>query len=79
MWLPLLDPASTGRMLKAHENIVNESVPFNMEADSLNCCVLGDDVNPGDIESDIYKRSTKRNDGEGWTEMYSHSPYHCSC
>lgn len=46
--------ASTGRMLKAHENIVNESVPFNMEADSLNCCVLGDDVNLGDIEFDIF-------------------------
>ena len=52
--------ASTGRMLKAHENIVNESVPFNMEADSLNCCVLGDDVNPGDIEFDIFIKEVKK-------------------
>ena len=52
--------ASTGRMLKAHENILNESVPFNMEADSLNCCVLGDDVNPGDIEFDIFIKEVQK-------------------
>ena len=52
--------ASTGRMLKAHENIVNESVPFNMEADSLNCCVLGDDVNQGDIEFDIFIKEVQK-------------------
>ena len=52
--------ASTGRMLKSHENIVNESVPFNMEADSLNCCVLGDDVNPGDIEFDIFIKEVQK-------------------
>lgn len=52
--------ASTGRMLKANENIVNESVPFNMEADSLNCCVLGDDVNPGDIEFDIFIKEVQK-------------------
>ena len=52
--------ASTGRMLKAHKNIVNESVPFNMEADSLNCCVLGDDVNPGDIEFDIFIKEVQK-------------------
>ena len=52
--------ASTGKMLKAHENIVNESVPFNMEADSLNCCVLGNDVNPGDIEFDIFIKEVQK-------------------
>jgi len=51
---------STGRMLKSHENIINESVPFNMEADSLNCCVLGEDVNPGDIEFDIFIKEVQR-------------------
>ncbi|MFN9801718.1 MAG: aldehyde dehydrogenase family protein, partial [Bacteroidota bacterium] len=35
--------ASTGRMLKAHPRIIAESVPFNMEADSLNAAVLGPD------------------------------------
>ena len=52
--------ASTGRMLKSHENIINESVPFNMEADSLNCCVLGEDVNPGDIEFDVFIKEVQR-------------------
>jgi len=52
--------ASTGRMLKSHENIINESVPFNMETDSLNCCVLGEDVNPGDIEFDIFIKEVQR-------------------
>jgi len=52
--------ASTGKMLKAHENIVNESVPFNMEADSLNCCVLGNDVNPDDLEFDIFIKEVQK-------------------
>ena len=52
--------ATTGRMLKSHENIINECVPFNMEADSLNCCVLGEDVNPGDIEFDIFIKEVQR-------------------
>lgn len=52
--------ASTGRMLKAHQNIINEAVPFNMEADSLNCCVLGEDVNPGDVEFDIFIKEVQR-------------------
>ena len=52
--------AATGRMLKAHENIINEAVPFNMEADSLNCCVLGEDVNPGDTEFDIFIKEVQR-------------------
>lgn len=52
--------ASTGRMLKSHQNIINEAVPFNMEADSLNCCVLGEDVNPGDVEFDIFIKEVQR-------------------
>jgi len=52
--------ASTGRMLKSHKNIINESVPFNMEADSLNCCVLGEDVHPGDPEFDIFIKEVQR-------------------
>ncbi len=39
--------AATGLMLKSNPIILKESVPFNMEADSLNCIVLGDDVIPG--------------------------------
>jgi oxepin-CoA hydrolase / 3-oxo-5,6-dehydrosuberyl-CoA semialdehyde dehydrogenase len=46
--------ASTGRKLKAHPQIIAESVPFNMEADSLNCSVLGEDAVPGTPEFDLF-------------------------
>lgn len=46
--------ASTGRKLKAHTQIINESVPFNMEADSLNSSVLGEDAVPGTPEFDLF-------------------------
>lgn len=52
--------ASTGRMLKSHNNILNESVPFNMEADSLNCCVLGEDVNPDSVEFELFIKEVQR-------------------
>ncbi|HQQ94462.1 MAG TPA: phenylacetic acid degradation bifunctional protein PaaZ [Bacteroidia bacterium] len=52
--------ASTGKMLKAHPRLIEESVPFNMEADSLNCCVLGTDVKPGDPEFDIFIKEVVR-------------------
>ena len=45
--------ASTGLQLRAHPRIMRESVPFNMEADSLNCMVLGPGIAPGDPEWDI--------------------------
>lgn len=46
--------ASTGRMLKAHTSIINEAVPFNMEADSLNASILGEDAVPGTPEFDLF-------------------------
>lgn len=52
--------ASTGRMLKSHPRILSESVPFNMEADSLNCCILGPDVEPGMPEFDIFIKEVVR-------------------
>ena len=52
--------AHTGKMLKAHPRLVQESVPFNLEADSLNAMVLGLDVKPGSPEFDIFiKEATK--------------------
>jgi oxepin-CoA hydrolase/3-oxo-5,6-dehydrosuberyl-CoA semialdehyde dehydrogenase len=52
--------AHTGKMLKAHPRLVQESVPFNLEADSLNAMVLGLDVKPGNTEFDIFiKEATK--------------------
>jgi len=38
--------AKTGQKLKAHPNIINQNIPFNLEADSLNCSILGPDVSP---------------------------------
>jgi len=52
--------ATTGLQLKSHPRILGESVPFNMEADSLNCIVLGEDVHPGSAEWDIFIREVKR-------------------
>ncbi len=52
--------AETGRMLKSNPRILNEAVPFNMEADSLNCSVLGEDAVPGTPEFDLFVREVKR-------------------
>jgi oxepin-CoA hydrolase/3-oxo-5,6-dehydrosuberyl-CoA semialdehyde dehydrogenase len=52
--------ASTGRMLKRHPKIVDEAVPFNMEADSLNACVLGLDAAPGTPEFDAFIKEVKK-------------------
>lgn len=46
--------AVTGHMLKSHPNIITNSIPFNMEADSLNCSILGANVTPGSPEFDIF-------------------------
>jgi oxepin-CoA hydrolase/3-oxo-5,6-dehydrosuberyl-CoA semialdehyde dehydrogenase len=52
--------ASTGRMLKAHPRIISEAVPFNMEADSLNACVLGEDAAPGTEEFDLFIKEVRK-------------------
>jgi oxepin-CoA hydrolase/3-oxo-5,6-dehydrosuberyl-CoA semialdehyde dehydrogenase len=39
--------ASTGRKIRSHSNIVAQAIRVNIEADSLNCIVLGPDVEPG--------------------------------
>jgi len=52
--------AHTGLMLKSHPTILSESVPFNMEADSLNCMILADDVVPGQAEWDLFIKEVKK-------------------
>ncbi len=52
--------ASTGKMLKAHPRLLEEAVPFNMESDSLNCMVLGTDVQPGMPEFDIFIKEVQK-------------------
>lgn len=52
--------AETGRKLKTHPQIIAESVPFNMEADSLNACVLGSDATPGTEEFELFIKEIAR-------------------
>ncbi len=51
---------STGLKLRSHPKILNESVPFNMEADSLNAIVLGEDVLPSMPEWDIFIKEVRK-------------------
>ena len=51
---------STGLKLRSHPKVLNESVPFNMEADSLNAIVLGEDVDPGIPEWDIFIKEIRK-------------------
>ncbi len=52
--------ASTGLLLKANPNILKENVPFNLEADSLNCIILGDDVKPCMPEWEIFIKEVRK-------------------
>ncbi len=52
--------ASTGKMLKAHPKLIEEAVPFNLEADSLNCSVLGADVTTEMPEFDLFIKEVAR-------------------
>jgi oxepin-CoA hydrolase/3-oxo-5,6-dehydrosuberyl-CoA semialdehyde dehydrogenase len=52
--------ASTGLLLKSNPKILSENVPFNMEADSLNCIVLGEDVTPDKPEWDIFVKEIRK-------------------
>ncbi|MGQ0643660.1 MAG: phenylacetic acid degradation bifunctional protein PaaZ [Gemmatimonadaceae bacterium] len=52
--------ATTGRMLRETPNIVSENVRFNMEADSLNCSILGPDALPGSDEFELFVKEVVR-------------------
>jgi oxepin-CoA hydrolase/3-oxo-5,6-dehydrosuberyl-CoA semialdehyde dehydrogenase len=52
--------AETGKMLKSHPRILDEAVRFNMEADSLNCAILGPDAEPGTAEFDLFVKEVQR-------------------
>jgi len=52
--------AATGRILKAHPRIIQESVPFTMEADSLNASILGEDAVPGTPEFDLFIKEVRK-------------------
>ena len=52
--------ASTGMMLKSNPRLIEKAVSFNMEADSLNCSVLGEDAIPGTAEFDLFIKEVQR-------------------
>ncbi len=52
--------ATTGRMLKSLPHIIENSIPFNMEADSLNAAILGEDSAPGTANFDIFIKEVRR-------------------
>ena len=52
--------ASTGQMLKQGRAIVEHSVRFNQEADSLNYSMLGPDATPGSPEFDLFVKEVVR-------------------
>lgn len=52
--------AKTGKILKGLPQIADRSVAFNLEADSLNACILGEKAVPGTAEFDLFiKEVTK--------------------
>ncbi|HLW14416.1 MAG TPA: phenylacetic acid degradation bifunctional protein PaaZ [Flavobacteriaceae bacterium] len=63
--------AETGRLLKAHPRVIDQAVPFTMEADSLNACILGPDAKPGTPEFDLFIREVR-------TEMTIKSGQKCT-
>jgi len=52
--------ASTGKILRNHPQIVEESVPFTMEADSLNASILGEDAAPGTPEFNLFVKEVRK-------------------
>ncbi len=52
--------ADTAATLRTHPNIVRHSIPFNAEADSLNCAILAPDVAPDDAEFDLFIKEVAR-------------------
>lgn len=52
--------ASTGLLLKSNPSLLSQNVPFTMEADSLNCIVLGTDIHPGMPEWEIFIKEIRK-------------------
>lgn len=52
--------ADTAARLRANANLVRHSIPFNAEADSLNCAILAPDVTPDHEEFELFVREVAR-------------------
>lgn len=51
--------ARTGKKLKSLPSVSTNAVRFNMEADSLNCSILGLDAKPGTPEFDLFIKEVR--------------------
>jgi oxepin-CoA hydrolase/3-oxo-5,6-dehydrosuberyl-CoA semialdehyde dehydrogenase len=52
--------AKTGKLLKGLPHISDRSVSFNLEADSLNACILGEKAVPGTVEFDLFIKEVSK-------------------
>ena len=52
--------ADTAAKLRVNPNLVRNSIPFNAEADSLNCAILAPDVTPDDEEFELFVKEVAR-------------------
>lgn len=52
--------ASTAAKLRVTPNLIHHAVPFNTEADSLNCAILGPDIYPGEPEFELFIQEVAR-------------------
>ena len=52
--------AATGKKLQALPQIIENSVTFNLEADSLNAAILGKDAKPGTKDFDIFIKEVQK-------------------
>lgn len=52
--------AETGKKLRTAPAILNNAVPYTMEADSLNAAILGEDAEPGTPEFDLFIKEVRR-------------------
>ena len=52
--------AATAAKLRVTPNLINNSVPFNAEADSLNCAILAPDVSVDSPEFDLFVKEVAR-------------------
>lgn len=52
--------AVTAGKLRSNPNLIRHSVPFNAEADSLNCAILAPDVTPDDPEFELFIKEVVR-------------------
>lgn len=52
--------ADTAAKLRVNANLVRNSIPFNAEADSLNCAILAPEVTPDDPEFDLFVKEVAR-------------------